>query len=124
MRRQRETLVVVEMSPCHIFHSQTARYNTNTILIQYKYNINPTLIQYKYYANTIIICFKYYTNTTEKCHHVTYSIHRRRPRGPRGGSIHSSQWGGSRILSVPLSTTTILDPDLSEINTQCTTTML
>ena len=82
MRRQRETLVVVEMSPCHIFHSQTAQYRTNTILIQYKYNINPTLIQYKYYANTIIICFKYYTNTTEKCHHVTYSIHRRRPRGP------------------------------------------
>ena len=31
MRRQRETLVVVEMSPCHIFHSQTVQYYTNTI---------------------------------------------------------------------------------------------
>ena len=45
VRRQRETLVVVEMSPCHIFHSQTAHHSTNTIIIEYKYNINPTLIQ-------------------------------------------------------------------------------
>ena len=30
-RQERETLVVVEMSPCHIFHSQAVQYYTNTL---------------------------------------------------------------------------------------------